>query len=248
MARDERHERRRQQSQRRQGQPGALPRMRVRLFRERRHQQCRGDDAEARAAVVHAEHQPGAARQARCRARAASNPPDTNIAALATPDASRSMYSAASLSTSPCAASVTTVPMPPASSTVRASKRASAARRQQRAEQVAGRIHRVHRAGGDVAPGQIGAHRRQQQRVRKARQPERHGRAECQRGCDDKRGWRSRRRTRPAHATRVDQRSRHLRESRAALALRHVRGPDLQLAPRSATGWPRRPTAGSART
>jgi hypothetical protein len=57
--------------------------------------------------------------------RAASSPPDTKVAALATPVASRSRYSAASPVTAPCAASSSAAPAQPASSTARASKRAS---------------------------------------------------------------------------------------------------------------------------
>lgn len=46
-------------------------------------------------------------------------------------------------------------------------------RRHQCAQQIAGRIRGVHRAGQRVAPAQIRAHRRQQQAIRKARDAER---------------------------------------------------------------------------
>jgi hypothetical protein len=49
------------------------------------------------------------------------------------------------------------------------------ARRQQRADEVAGRVGGVHRAGREVAPAQLGAHRRQQQRVRETGQAQRDG-------------------------------------------------------------------------
>ena len=59
-------------------------------------------------------------------------------------------------------------------------------RHEQRADQITGGIQRVHRAGGQVAPAQIAAHRRQKQTIGKSRQPERDGRRQRQRRCDEK--------------------------------------------------------------
>ena len=178
--------------ERAEAEPGRLPCVRHGASRERRNEQGRGDDAQARAAVVDAEQQAGtrvtAAR--RCRgdrrrhqARGEQAARDEGGGA-ADPGHEAQGVKRRRANDDAVQDKDETGQDSPADEQRARARALEQARHEQGADQVAGGVDGVHGAGGQIAPAEVGAHRRQEQGVGKAGEAERDGRAEGERGRD----------------------------------------------------------------